>query len=38
MAIRQDDVIDYNIQPPGYSSVEMMEYSIEELILQSCNG
>jgi hypothetical protein len=27
----QDDVIDYNIQPPGYSSVEMMEYSIEEL-------
>ncbi|MED2150294.1 GNAT family N-acetyltransferase, partial [Bacillus thuringiensis] len=27
----QDNVIDYNIQPPGYSSVEMMEYSIEEL-------
>lgn len=27
----QDDVIDYNIQPPGYSSVEMMKYSIEEL-------
>ncbi|MGF2773071.1 GNAT family N-acetyltransferase [Bacillus cereus] len=27
----QDDVIDYNIQPPGYFSVEMMEYSIEEL-------
>ncbi|MFP3377493.1 GNAT family N-acetyltransferase [Bacillus sp. SIMBA_069] len=27
----QDDVIDYNIQPPGYSSVEMMRYSIEEL-------
>lgn len=27
----QSDVIDYNIQPPGYSSVEMMKYSIEEL-------
>ncbi|GLV65876.1 N-acetyltransferase [Bacillus mycoides] len=27
----QDDVIDYNIQPPGYSSIEMMKYSIEEL-------
>ncbi|EEL22995.1 MULTISPECIES: GNAT family N-acetyltransferase [Bacillus] len=27
----QYDVIDYNIQPPGYSSVEMMKYSIEEL-------
>ncbi|PFD28294.1 GNAT family N-acetyltransferase [Bacillus cereus] len=27
----QDDVIDYNIQPPGYSSVEMTMYSIEEL-------
>ena len=27
----QDDVIDYNIQPPGYSSVEMMRYSIDEL-------
>lgn len=27
----QGDVIDYNIQPPGYSSVEMMRYSIEEL-------
>ncbi|PEV97766.1 GNAT family N-acetyltransferase [Bacillus cereus] len=27
----QADVIDYNIQPPGYSSVEMMKYSIEEL-------
>ncbi|AIW85245.1 N-acetyltransferase [Bacillus mycoides] len=27
----QDGVIDYNIQPPGYSSVEMMKYSIEEL-------
>ncbi|MGR3778328.1 GNAT family N-acetyltransferase [Bacillus paramycoides] len=27
----QDDVIDYNIQPPGYSSVEMTIYSIEEL-------
>ncbi|MGN4443790.1 GNAT family N-acetyltransferase [Bacillus cereus group sp. MYBK79-1] len=27
----QDDVIDYNIQPPGYSSVEMMRYSIKEL-------
>ena len=25
----QDDVIDYNIQPPGYCSVEMMKYSIE---------
>lgn len=31
MVMRQDDVIDYNIQPPGYSSVEMMKYSIEEL-------
>ena len=29
----QGDVIDYNIQPPGYSSVEMMRYSIEELIV-----
>ncbi|WP_410491088.1 GNAT family N-acetyltransferase [Bacillus tropicus] len=27
----QGDVIDYNIQPPGYSLVEMMRYSIEEL-------
>ncbi|QUG84093.1 GNAT family N-acetyltransferase [Bacillus nitratireducens] len=27
----QEDVIDYNIQPPGYSSVEMTIYSIEEL-------
>lgn len=27
----QEGVIDYNIQPPGYSSVEMMKYSIEEL-------
>lgn len=27
----QGDVMDYNIQPPGYSSVEMMKYSIEEL-------
>ncbi|PFL45268.1 GNAT family N-acetyltransferase, partial [Bacillus anthracis] len=27
----QNDVIEYNIQPPGYSSVEMMKYSIEEL-------
>ncbi|HDR7516462.1 GNAT family N-acetyltransferase [Bacillus mobilis] len=27
----QGEVIDYNIQPPGYSSVEMMKYSIEEL-------
>ncbi|MES5938641.1 MULTISPECIES: GNAT family N-acetyltransferase [unclassified Bacillus cereus group] len=27
----QGDVIDYNIQPPSYSSVEMMRYSIEEL-------
>ncbi|MFD5259498.1 GNAT family N-acetyltransferase [Bacillus wiedmannii] len=27
----QGDVIDYNIQPPGYSSVEVMKYSIEEL-------
>ncbi|CAM4316533.1 GNAT family N-acetyltransferase [Bacillus wiedmannii] len=27
----QCDGIDYNIQPPGYSSVEMMRYSIEEL-------
>ncbi|PES61867.1 GNAT family N-acetyltransferase [Bacillus cereus] len=27
----QEGVIDYNIQPPGYSSVEMTIYSIEEL-------
>ncbi|MED0964112.1 GNAT family N-acetyltransferase [Bacillus paramycoides] len=27
----QDGVIDYNIQPPGYSSVEMTIYLIEEL-------
>ena len=27
----QDGVIDYNIQPPGYPSVEMIKYSIEEL-------
>ncbi|HGH7176321.1 TPA: GNAT family N-acetyltransferase [Bacillus wiedmannii] len=27
----QGDVIDFNIQPQGYSSVEMMKYSIEEL-------
>ncbi|UYX54697.1 GNAT family N-acetyltransferase [Bacillus thuringiensis] len=27
----QDGVIDYNIQPPGYSSVEMTIYSIEKL-------
>ncbi|PFV76372.1 GNAT family N-acetyltransferase [Bacillus sp. AFS059628] len=27
----QGNGIDYNIQPPGYSSVEMMKYSIEEL-------
>ncbi|WP_391122655.1 GNAT family N-acetyltransferase [Psychrobacillus sp. L3] len=27
----QDDVIDYNIQPPGYSSVEMTKYMIREL-------
>ncbi|NWK69858.1 GNAT family N-acetyltransferase [Bacillus paramycoides] len=27
----QEEIIDYNIQPPGYSSVEMTIYSIEEL-------
>ncbi|QWH12085.1 GNAT family N-acetyltransferase [Bacillus mycoides] len=27
----QESVIDYNIQPPGYSSIEMTMYSIEEL-------
>ena len=27
----QDDVIDYNIQPPGYSSLEMTTYMIREL-------
>ncbi|MDM5438799.1 GNAT family N-acetyltransferase [Bacillus hominis] len=27
----QEHVIDYNIQPPGYSLVEMTKYSIEEL-------
>lgn len=27
----QEGVIDYNIQPPGYSSIEMTMYSIEEL-------
>ncbi|PGM95460.1 GNAT family N-acetyltransferase [Bacillus cereus] len=27
----QEKIIDYNIQPPGYSSVEMTIYSIEEL-------
>ncbi|WP_179861587.1 GNAT family N-acetyltransferase [Bacillus sp. AFS094611] len=27
----QGNANDYNIQPPGYSSVEMMKYSIEEL-------
>ena len=26
-----DDVIDYNIQPPGYSSIEMTKYMIREL-------
>lgn len=26
------EMIDYNIQPPGYSSVEMTKYMIEELI------
>ncbi|OCA90349.1 acetyltransferase [Bacillus sp. FJAT-27225] len=25
------DILDYNIQPPGYSSVEMTKYMIEEL-------
>ncbi|MBJ8008088.1 MULTISPECIES: GNAT family N-acetyltransferase [Bacillus cereus group] len=27
----QEKIVDYNIQPPGYSSVEMTIYSIEEL-------
>lgn len=27
----QDDIIDYNIQPPGYSSIEMTKYMIREL-------
>ncbi|MEK3889841.1 GNAT family N-acetyltransferase [Bacillus sp. FSL K6-3431] len=27
----QDNIIDYNIQPPGYSSIEMTKYMIEEL-------
>lgn len=27
----QDDVIDYNIRPPGYSSIEMTKYMIREL-------
>lgn len=27
----QDNVIDYNIQPPGYSSIEMTKYMIKEL-------
>ncbi|MCG7344897.1 GNAT family N-acetyltransferase [Sporosarcina sp. ACRSL] len=27
----QDDAIDYNIQPPGYSSIEMTKYMIREL-------
>lgn len=27
----QDDVIDYNIQPPGYSSIEVTKYMIREL-------
>jgi GNAT superfamily N-acetyltransferase len=26
-----EDVIDYNIQPPGYSSLEVTKYMIEEL-------
>ncbi|KFN02300.1 GNAT family N-acetyltransferase [Bacillus clarus] len=27
----QENIIDYNIQPPGYSSIEMTAYMIEEL-------
>jgi len=27
----QDDVIDFNIQPPGYSSIEMTNYMIKKL-------
>lgn len=27
----REDVIDYNIQPPGYSSIEMTKYMIREL-------
>lgn len=27
----QEDVIDYNIKPPGYSSIEMTKYMIREL-------
>lgn len=26
------EIIDYNIQPPGYSSIEMTKYMIEELV------
>ncbi len=26
------EILDYNIQPPGYSSVEMTKYMIEELV------
>lgn len=28
---KQDDVTDYNIQPPGYSSIEMTTYMIKKL-------
>ncbi|MGD6965832.1 GNAT family N-acetyltransferase [Rossellomorea vietnamensis] len=27
----QEDVVDYNIQPPGYASIEMTKYMIDEL-------
>lgn len=27
----QENIIDYNIQPPGYSSIEMTKYMIKEL-------
>ncbi|WP_223701615.1 GNAT family N-acetyltransferase [Sutcliffiella deserti] len=27
----QEDVVDYNIKPPGYSSIEMTKYMMEEL-------
>ncbi|MBS2968445.1 GNAT family N-acetyltransferase [Metabacillus sp. KIGAM252] len=28
----EDNIIDYNIQPPGYQSIHMTEYSIRELV------
>lgn len=30
--LSDDSIVDYNIQPPGYSSVEMTNYMIEELV------